>query len=143
MKILIAEDEPISRLFLEKTLQRLGYEVTACKDGNQAWEAYLATDYRIVISDWMMPGTDGLELCQRIRQQNRPTYCYFMMLTMRSSKADFLQAMDAGADDYLTKPLDADEVEVRLRVAERILAFQKMGGMVPEIPKLVKPINAA
>ena len=143
MKILIAEDEPISRLFLEKTLQRLGYEVKACKDGNEAWEAYLAADYRIVISDWMMPGTDGLELCGRIRQQNRSTYCYFMMLTMRSSKADFLQAMDAGADDYLTKPLDADEVEVRLRVAERILAFQRMGGLVPEIPKLVKPIDAA
>ena len=143
MKILIAEDEPISRLFLEKSLQRLGYEVQACKDGNEAWEAYLAADYRIIISDWMMPGTDGLELCRRIRGQARATYCYFMMLTMRTSKADFLEAMDAGADDYLTKPLDADEIEVRLRVAERILAFQKGGGSVPEIPKLIKPVNAA
>jgi DNA-binding response OmpR family regulator len=143
MKILIAEDEPISRLFLEKALQRLGYEVRACKDGSEAWDAYQKSTYPIVISDWMMPGTDGLELCRRIRQQSRPAYCYFLMLTMRASKADFLEAMDAGADDYLTKPLDADEIEVRLRVAERILAFQKFGGTVPEIPKLIKSIDAA
>jgi DNA-binding response OmpR family regulator len=128
MKILIAEDDTISRFFLEKTLQKLGHSVTSCKDGGEAWKAYQAMDYPLIISDWMMPETDGLELCRRVRRQNRANYCYFMMLTARTSKTDFLEAMTAGADDYLTKPLDADEIEVRLRMAERIIASKATSG---------------
>jgi DNA-binding response OmpR family regulator len=121
IKILIAEDDEISRFFLEKTLEKLGYSVTACKDGNEAWKAYMESDYIMVISDWMMPETDGIELLRRIRRQHRGSYCYFMMLTAKTSKTDFLVAMSAGADDYLTKPLDPQEIEVRLRMAERSL----------------------
>lgn len=121
MKILIAEDDRISRMFLEVLLKKMGHVVTACEDGAAAWQAYQTGDYRIIVSDWMMPELDGLELCRRIRKANRPTYCYFIMVTARTSKSDFLEAMDAGADDCLSKPLDKDEIDVRLRVANRIL----------------------
>jgi DNA-binding response OmpR family regulator len=125
MKILIAEDDTISRFFLEKTLQKLGHMVTACKDGAEAWKAFQQGDYPMVISDWMMPETDGLELCRRIRRHSRSKECYFMMLTARTSKSDFIEAMAVGADDYITKPLDGDEIEVRLRMAERMLAVKR------------------
>ena len=94
-------------------------------DGREAWEEYQETTYGVVISDWMMPEIDGLDLCKRIRSTKKRDYTYFIMLTARASKADFLEAMDGGADDYLTKPLETDEIRVRLRVAERILGFQE------------------
>jgi two-component system cell cycle response regulator len=128
MKILIAEDDVVSRLFLQKLLQKLGHTVRACHDGVEAWAAYQEEDFPVVISDWMMPQMDGLDLCRRIRRLNRPDYCYFMMATARTAKADFLEAMDGGADDYLTKPLDKDEIEVRLRVAQRILSLIRHNG---------------
>lgn len=121
MKILIAEDDRISRMFLELLLKKMGHVVTSCEDGEQAWKAYLNSDYSLVLSDWMMPEMDGLELCRRIRKVNRPPYTYFVMVTARTSKSDYLEAMDAGADDCVSKPLDKDEIEVRLRVASRIL----------------------
>jgi len=121
MRILIVEDDPVSRRFLEKILQNLGHDVTACTNGREAWEAYRQGNYPVVISDWMMPEIDGIELCRRVRAHVRPDYCFFIMLTAKTSKTDFLEAMDAGADDYLTKPLDRDEIEVRLRVTQRIL----------------------
>ena len=125
MKVLVAEDDPVSRKFLEKILKSLGYEVTSCLDGAKAWAAFLETGYSIVISDWMMPEMDGLELCRRIRRSATWGYTYFIMQTAKTNKADFLDAMDAGADDYLTKPLDIEEVKVRLRVAERILDLHR------------------
>lgn len=131
MKILIAEDDTISRFFLEKTLQKLGHTVTACKDGTEAWKAFQQGDYPMVISDWMMPETDGIELCRRIRRHSRSKECYFMMLTARTSKSDFIEAMAVGADDYITKPLDGDEIEVRLRMAERMLAMKRAQAGLP------------
>src|ERR1051325_1259018 len=121
MKILIAEDDTVSRLFLQKALKNLGYPVVSCADGEEARQAYLQEHYSMVISDWIMPRMDGLELCRAIRQQNLPDYCYFIMLTGRASKTDIRIAMDGGDDDYLIKPLDPNEIEARLRVAERIL----------------------
>ena len=124
MKILIAEDDTVSRHFLERILQKLGYIVTTSRNGKEAWEAYQTSDFPVVISDWMMPEMDGVELCRRIRRYTKAHHCHFMILTARTSKADFLEAMEAGADDYLTKPLDPDEIEVRLRMAERALRLQ-------------------
>ena len=124
MNILIAEDDAISRTILEKILQKLGHTVMPCEDGSQAWDVFQNSDFQLVISDWMMPGVDGLELCRRIRGMNRSNYCYYILLTAQTGKQNFLTAMDAGADDYLTKPLDKDELNVRLRVANRILALQ-------------------
>lgn len=139
MRILIAEDDNISRRLLESILRKLGYEVTACQDGSAAWNAYQEYDYRIVISDWMMPETDGLQLCRMIRRQQRPHYCYFMMLTARASRADSLEAMNAGADDYLTKPLDRNEIEVRLEIAERMIIHQKAESNSPRLYEVGRP----
>jgi DNA-binding response OmpR family regulator len=124
MRVLIVEDDALSRRILEKLLSNWGYSVTACENGRLAWEQYQADDFRLVISDWMMPEMDGVELCRRVREHKRKDYCYFMMLTTRAGKENFIAAMDAGADDYLLKPLDAEELKARLRVAARILALQ-------------------
>jgi DNA-binding response OmpR family regulator len=128
MRILIAEDDAVSRRFLELLLQRLGHTVKACEDGESAWQAYQTEDFRVLMSDWMMPGMDGLDLCRKIRRLNRPEYCYFIMSTAKTAKGDFIEAMNAGADDYVTKPLDKDEIEVRLRVAQRILTLMRLNG---------------
>jgi sigma-B regulation protein RsbU (phosphoserine phosphatase) len=124
MRVLIVEDEPISRRVLARVLERKGYKVTACENGTQGWELYRQRNFRLVIADWVMPEMDGLELCRKIRQINYPDYCYYILLTAKTGKAYFLEAMDSGVDDYLTKPLDTDEINVRVRVAERILALQ-------------------
>jgi DNA-binding response OmpR family regulator len=124
MNILIAEDDPVSRRILEKILLNWGHTVTACGGGLEAWEHLEKEHFRLVISDWMMPEFDGLELCRRARAQKRRDYCYFMLLTARAGHQNFMEGMDAGADDYLTKPINFDELKARLRVAERILSLQ-------------------
>ncbi len=123
MKILIAEDDLTSRLVLGATLKKLGHEVTAAGDGQQAWDALAGEHFPVLISDWMMPGMDGLELCRRIRGGSDPQYTYIILLTAMGGKASFLDGMDAGADDFVTKPFDEEQLVARLRVAERILAL--------------------
>lgn len=122
MKLLVAEDELISRWILKETLQTWGYDVTVCEDGKEAWEHYAEGDYRVVISDWAMPYINGLELCQKIRAASPSDYCYFILLTTRDGKDCFLEGMDAGADDYMIKPFDSDQLKARLKAAERMLA---------------------
>ena len=124
MKILVAEDDAVSRLILEKALQNWGHSVTACDSGAAAWALYRAGEFRVVISDWMMPEMAGPELCRKIRSLKRSDYTYVILLTAKTGKENFLEGMEAGADDYLTKPFDADELKVRLKVAERILTLQ-------------------
>ena len=135
MKILAAEDSPVTRRLLEKTLENWGHEVVSTKSGLTAWALYQAGDFRLVISDWQMPELDGIELCRRIRTRKVKEYCYFIMLTARTGKANFLEGMAAGVDDYLTKPFDTDQLKVRLLVAQRILALQSdvqtLQGLLP------------
>ena len=125
MRVLIADDEPVSRRLLQSHLQKWGYEVTAAADGAEAWQLFEAGDSPIVITDWMMPGVDGAELIRRIRAAPRPGYVYTVLLTARSQKEDLVEGMEAGADDFLTKPFDRDELRVRLRGAERILGLER------------------
>ena len=125
MRVLIADDEPVSRRLLQSHLQKWGYEVTAAGDGDEAWRLFAAGDSPIVITDWMMPGVDGAELIRRIRAAPRPSYVYTVLLTARSQKEDLVEGMEAGADDFLTKPFDRDELRVRLRAAERILGLER------------------
>jgi DNA-binding response OmpR family regulator len=124
MRILIAEDEGVSRVVLGTKLKELGHEVLEARDGTEAWSIFEVKRPRILITDWMMPGMDGGELSQSIRGQADQPYTYIIVLTSLSGKGSFLEAMDAGADDFLTKPVDMDELTARLRVAERVLALQ-------------------
>lgn len=121
MRVLIAEDSVVVRKLLERNLQQLGYEVTVTQDGKQAWEAYQREPTPIVITDWEMPHMNGIELCRAIRQHPTEHYTYLMMLTARGQKEDKLEALEAGADAFVSKPLDVAELQTSLRVAERIL----------------------
>jgi two-component system cell cycle response regulator len=125
VRILIADDEAVSRRMLEGALEKLGYEVTVCADGRQALDALLADDGpRLAILDWMMPGVDGLEVCRRVRA-SAGHYVYVIILTSRDRREDVLAAYDAEADDFLVKPFDALELRARLRSGERVLALQE------------------
>ena len=134
MRVLVAEDDAVSRTILQRAVQKLGHEVLAAEDGGRAWDLYCANpDVDVVISDWMMPGVDGLELCRRVRAEERGDdrgYTYFIFLTALGDREHLLQGLEAGADDYLSKPLDRDELEMRLTSALRVtdlhrrLAFQ-------------------
>jgi DNA-binding response OmpR family regulator len=126
MNILIAEDEMVSRRLLEKFLTENGHNVTAVSGGTEAWQYFLKEETRVIISDWRMPDLDGLDLCRRIRATNREDYTYFILLSSVSRTRDnFLQAARAGVDDFLSKPLNHDEIWMRLRVAERILSCNR------------------
>jgi DNA-binding response OmpR family regulator len=135
MKILIAEDEPVARQVLKAILEAAGHGVTIAATGLEALDAWRLTEARIVVSDWMMPEMDGLELCRRIRDERRDRYTYFMLLTGRGGRESYLMAMDAGIDDFITKPVDGDELKARLRVAERILGLRErmdaLEGLLP------------
>jgi diguanylate cyclase (GGDEF)-like protein len=123
MKILIAEDDTTSRLLFSATLRKLGHTGTAVEDGREAWKAWQQGEYPLLISDWMMPNIDGLQLCRMIRGEPGLQYTYVILLTALNSKGSYLEGMDAGADDFITKPLDEEQLAARLRVAERILAL--------------------
>jgi two-component system cell cycle response regulator len=126
MKVLIAEDEPISRHLVQKMLIQWGYDVVPAKDGEEAWWILQREDApKLAILDWMMPGMDGVQICREVRKQNWEHYTYILLLTAKSQKQDLVEAMDAGADDYLTKPFDADELRVRIRAGRRILEMQE------------------
>jgi sigma-B regulation protein RsbU (phosphoserine phosphatase) len=124
VKILAVEDDAVARAVLHKALQRLGHEVILAEDGEVAWARVQEDPVRVIVSDWMMPGVDGLELCRRVRGRVGVEYVYFILVTARDATAENqAAAADAGVDDFLTKPLDLSELWTRLRVAERILRY--------------------
>ena len=126
MKVLIAEDEPVSRRLLESFLRKWGYDVLVTCDGSEAWEALNETESpNLVVSDWMMPGMDGLELCRKIRGMDRSGYIYFILLTAKGRKKDVIQGLEAGADDFLIKPFDKEELQYRIRIGERIIELER------------------
>ena len=125
MRILIADDDLTCRVILRKSLQKLGHEVIETSDGDQAWEQYQQTQPEVVISDWMMPGKDGLALCDAIRSDKQSTYTYFVLLTALNDKDSVLRGLEAGADDYLTKPLDSKELQARLISARRVTELHR------------------
>jgi CheY-like chemotaxis protein len=121
MKTLIADDDEITRLLLSSALTKLGHDVYEAVNGREAWDAWSGGEFRFIISDWLMPDLDGLEFCRRIRAEPRPDYTYIVLLTSCSGKTNYLEAMNAGADDFITKPFEKDAFAARVRVAERIL----------------------
>jgi two-component system cell cycle response regulator len=125
MRILIAEDDPVSRRLLEIKLRQWGHDVIVTVDGSEAWSVLKQPDAPpLAILDWMMPGMDGVQLCREVRRRTQRPYTYLLLLTARGQKADIVHGMDAGADDYLTKPFDTHELLARLRAGERILNLQ-------------------
>ncbi len=122
MKILIAEDQPTVALFLARILETMGHDVSVARDGEEAWRILRRGDAALLISDWMMPNLDGPDLCRRIRAVGVERYIYIILLISRNRREDRLSGLRAGADDFLTKPPDEDELAVRLEIAERILA---------------------
>jgi two-component system cell cycle response regulator len=125
VRILIADDDPVSRRLLEATLVRLGHDVVAVADGQQAIEASRAADSpRLAILDWIMPGADGLAVCRAVRERGGP-YVYVILLTARDRHEDMLAALDAECDDFLRKPFDSVELRARLRSGERVLDLQE------------------
>jgi len=124
VKILAVEDDAVSRAVLRQALKRLGHETVEAADGESAWELLQHEPVRVIVSDWMMPRSDGLDLCRRIRARVGADYLYFILLTSRdATQENQTAAADAGVDDFLTKPLDLTELWTRLRVAERILRY--------------------
>jgi len=126
MSVLIAEDDRTSRLLLRATLKKWNYETIAVDNGRKALAVLTAPDaHTLAILDWMMPDIDGLEVAREVRKRHSDRYIYIILLTARNRKQDMLEGMSAGADDYLTKPMDARELKVRLHAAERIIRLQE------------------
>lgn len=122
MKIVLADDDAIARRLLETWLTRWGYVVESFADGHAAWAALEhSTEPTLVIVDWMMPGLDGPEICRRLRAQARELYVYVLMITGRGDQDDIIQGLKAGADDFMVKPVDKDELRARVSVGERIV----------------------
>jgi len=125
VRILIADDDPVSGRMLESLLVKWGYDVAVARDGCATWEIMRADNCpRMVILDWNMPGMDGIEVCRRIRGKALEPYIYVLMLTVRGSKKELVEGMEAGADDYVSKPFDPEELRVRLRAGRRMLDLQ-------------------
>ena len=134
-KVLIAEDEPLSRRLLETRLTSGGYQVVAAENGARAWEILESDDApELAILDWMMPELDGPEICRRLRSRESGTYVYVILLTARGRLDDLVAGLESGADDYVTKPFDWEELETRLRTGKRILRLQsELAGKVAEL----------
>jgi two-component system cell cycle response regulator len=124
-RVLAAEDNPVFQSMLRSMLTKWGYDPVIARDGAEAWRALQSEDApRLAILDWMMPGMDGVEVCRRVRAAGREPYIYILLLTARTESQDLVEGMEAGADDYLTKPFAAHELRVRLRAGKRILDLQ-------------------
>jgi sigma-B regulation protein RsbU (phosphoserine phosphatase) len=134
--VLVAEDDPVSARLLSTLLKHLGYETINARDGREAWDVFSRAPVRMIVSDWMMPGMDGLAFCEKVRARENTPYTYFILLTANRTTADnYALATAAGVDDFLSKPLDRDVIRMRLGVAERILKYtseiRRLKEMIP------------
>lgn len=143
MKILIAEDDPISRRLLEATLVKWGYQVIVTGDGAEAWAVLQQDDApRLAILDWMMPHLDGVAVCRKLRERENTAYTYLLLLTAKGSKADIAAGLEAGADDYVNKPFDQRELRARIKVGERLVGLeQALAGKITELEKALSQVK--
>src|SRR5690242_1257523 len=114
MRILVVEDDPDAREVLQVMLTLEDHEVVTAVDGEDGWNKYRSNVFSVVISDWLMPETDGLELCRRIRSAEKTRYCYVILLSALQGKSHYLEALHSGADDFVSKPYDPDQLRARL-----------------------------
>jgi light-regulated signal transduction histidine kinase (bacteriophytochrome) len=137
MRVLIADDDPAALLLLENVLGYWGYEAVTAGDGTAAWDVLRRPDTpRLAVLDWIMPGLDGDEICRRVRRSPDAPYIYLIMLTGRAGRPDIVRGLEAGADDYLAKPFDIEELEVRLRAGRRIIELNEaLGAQAAELAR--------
>jgi sigma-B regulation protein RsbU (phosphoserine phosphatase) len=125
VRVLLAEDDAISRRLLETLLSRWGYEVTVACDGDEAWRYLQREDApHLAILDWMMPGMGGLEICRKVREVGHPSPVYLILLTARAGSEDVVEGLETGANDYVTKPFNREELRARVRVGVRVVDLQ-------------------
>jgi len=143
MRILIAEDDPVSRLLLETHLRRWGHEPVATPDGEAAWEALQRDDApALAILDWMMPGLAGVEICRRARLRDASRALYVILLTARADRRDTVEGLGAGADDYVTKPFDAAELHARVNVGIRVAGLQaELAARIAELEEALTRVD--
>lgn len=124
MRVLVVEDDRVTAMILSRTLEKLGHEVVVAKSGDAAWQLQCASPFPLIITEWVLPDMTGTELCQRVRAHRSQIYTYTLLLTNKGSRDERLEALHAGADDFLVKPLDATELRIRIEVAGRLLSMQ-------------------
>ena len=140
MKILVAEDQTISRHILEASLRKWGYEVKGVENGTRAWEILQGEEApQLAILDWLMPGMDGIEICRQIRLRPQTQPVYIILLSARSGREDKIHGLQAGADDYITKPFDRDELRARVQVGIRVLELQ--GALAHRVRQLEEALS--
>ena len=126
MKILVAEDDRVTRRLLESYISKWGHETIVCSTGGQAWQILSSENRpRVAVIDWIMPEMTGIEVCQRLREEGRQPYVYIILLTSKGGKEDVIEGLDAGADDYIVKPFNPNELRVRVRAGTRIIQLQE------------------
>ncbi len=126
MRVLIADDERVSRKILEDSLSKWGYEVLVTRDGNEAWEVLQRDDApNLVVLDWVMPGMDGIDVCKNVRARTTRNYVYIILLTAKSGREDIIKGLDAGADDYIVKPFNPEELKYRIKIGQRIIELEQ------------------
>ncbi len=141
MKVLVAEDQTVSRRILTQNLRNWGYEVTAVEDGNRAWAVLQEADApRLAILDWLMPGMNGIEVCRQVRGRPRALPIYLILLTSRKGQEDKIQGLRSGADDYVTKPFDREELRARVQVGIRVLELQ--GALADRVRELEAALSS-
>jgi DNA-binding response OmpR family regulator len=143
MKILIAEDDPVSRRLLQAALVKWGYEVIVTTNGKEAWEALQRPGApSLLVLDWLMPETDGVEVCRQARETPALKSAYIILLTSRGSKEDIVQGLQAGADDYVTKPFDHGELRARVQVGSRVVQLQSaLADRVKELEEAISNVK--
>jgi phosphoserine phosphatase RsbU/P len=146
MRILIADDDAVTRKLLDATLRRHGRDVITANDGNAAWRAFEELKGKdapaVAILDWMMPGVEGIEICRRLRATPSFESVYVILLTSRSNKADLAEGLSAGANDYIEKPFDPVELEARVRVGERMVMLQqRLNARVTELEQALAHVK--
>jgi DNA-binding response OmpR family regulator len=141
MKILVAEDQAVSRHILAANLHKWGYDVTAVEDGTRAWEVLQGEEApQLAILDWLMPGMDGIEICRQLRQRPQTRPIYLILLTARRGQEDKIHGLQAGADDYITKPFNGEELRARVQVGIRVLELQ--GALAQRVRELEEALSS-
>ncbi len=141
MRVLIAEDDAVSRCVLEDAVTAAGHEVTLAEDGQAAWTKLEEEAFDLVISDWVMPQMDGLELCRRVRARENAPFCHIMLVTSRNATEDIVRGIMAGANDFITKPVDRAVLTARLYAAKRVIDLERsLASRVAELEEAIHEI---